>query len=132
MRARPYGVLHVCGDHGLPQVVRNYIAVGQIREAPDQQVRQAIARRGAAERELPVGLLVIEGIELVLAPVEAERDLVLAASDREIVSQLVGVDVEIGEGAGAAEASLRTAGRDFYRHGGRTGQRLEYNAVPFG
>src|ERR1035441_1363384 len=105
MGGGPEGILHISGHDRLAQVIGNHITVrqaGRAVKAADQQVRQPIARDAAVERELAVGLLVVKGIELVLAAIEAESDLVLAADEGEIVGHLVGVDVEVGEGAGAA------------------------------
>src|ERR1035438_5483454 len=56
----------------------------------------------AIEGEHPVGLLVVVRIELVLAAIESETDLVFAADDGVIVGDLVGVDIEIRQGAGTA------------------------------
>ena len=70
------GILRVSGHDRLAQVIGNHVAVGQAGEAADQQVRQAVAGGGAVEGELAVGLLVVVGVELVLAAVEAEAELV--------------------------------------------------------
>src|SRR6185369_1010262 len=72
MRCRFEGILHIGGHDRLAQVIGDYIPVGQVRKTSDQKVGQAVPAGGAAESELTVGLLVVEGIELILAAIEAE------------------------------------------------------------
>ena len=104
------GILHVSRNHRLAHVIGNDVPIRQARKTADQQVRQAVAGGTAIEGELPVGLLVVVRVELVLAAIESETDLVPASDDGEIVRQLVGVDVEIRQGAGAA-ADCESAAR---------------------
>ena len=67
--------------------------------------------RGAAvEGELSVVLLVVDGIELVFAHIDAEAELVAAADHGDVVGKLVGVDVENARSAGAA-ADVKAAAR---------------------
>ena len=72
------GVLRVGGEHRLAHVIGKRVAVHEGRHAADHQVRQRVAGGAAVERDLPVGLLVVGGVELLLAAVEAEGDLVPA------------------------------------------------------
>jgi len=107
------GILQVSRQHRLAQVIGNHVPIRQLRKTPDQQVRQPIAGGLAIEGEHPVGLLVVERVELVLAAIESETDLVFALDDGEIVRHLVGVDVEIRKGAATAtdsESAARVVG----------------------
>src|ERR1035441_5427410 len=96
------GILHVSGKNRLAQVIGKRVAVGQTGEAADQQVRQPVAGGAAVESELPVVLLIVDGVELVLTQIEAKADLVPATDPRDVVRHLVGVDIEKAGGAGAA------------------------------
>ena len=103
------GILQVSRQHRLAQVIGNHVPIRQLRKTPDQQVRQPIAGGLAIEGEHAVGLLVVERVELVLAAIESETDLVFALDDGEIVRDLVGVDVEIRKGAATATDSESAA-----------------------
>ena len=103
------GILHVSRHHRLAQVIGNHVPIRQLRKTPDQQVRQPVAGGLAIEGEHPVGLLVVERVELVLAAIESETDLVFAFDDGEIVRDLIGIDVEIRKGAATATDSESAA-----------------------
>src|SRR5271166_3156817 len=63
-------VLHVSGKDRLAEVIGKRVTVGQAREAADQQVRQAVTGSSSVKCKLSVVLLVVDGIELVLAQIE--------------------------------------------------------------
>ncbi len=54
------------------------------------------------KRPLAVGLLIVRRVELLLAEVEADDDLVPALDFREVVGNLIVVDVEVSRSAGSA------------------------------
>ncbi len=98
-------ILHVGREYGLAHVIGEGVALIPPGHVSQQQVRQIVAGvaagAAAAKRPLAVGLLIVRRVELLLSEVEAEGDLVPAFDLREVVRNLIVVDVEVSRRTGS-------------------------------